>query len=160
MAAVASPVRPPTSTRYVFGDPIGSGGAGSVYRARDTVTGGPVAIKVLHCRMTENQTLHKRLATEFRAATQLEHPNIVRGLDSGRDPISKRRYLILEYVDGPSALALMERQLLTAVLRHTQGNQVQASRILGITRGSLRTKIRSLGITIERAVWSENDQAD
>jgi hypothetical protein len=44
MAAVASPVRPPTSTRYVFGDPIGAGGAGSVYRAKDKVTGGPVAI--------------------------------------------------------------------------------------------------------------------
>jgi two-component system nitrogen regulation response regulator GlnG len=57
-------------------------------------------------------------------------------------------------------LALMERQLLTAVLRHTQGNQLQAAKILGITRGSLRTKIRTLGITIERAVWSENDQGD
>ncbi len=53
------------------------------------------------------------------------------------------------------ALALMERHLLTGVLRHTQGNQVQAAKILGITRGSLRTKIRALGITIERAVSSE-----
>jgi two-component system nitrogen regulation response regulator GlnG len=58
------------------------------------------------------------------------------------------------------ALALMERQLLTAVLRHTAGNQVQAARILGITRGSLRTKIRALGITIERSVWSENEQPE
>jgi len=52
----------------------------------------------------------------------------------------------------------MERQLLTAVLRHTDGNQLRAAKILGITRGSLRTKIRALGITIERAVWSEDDQ--
>ena len=58
------------------------------------------------------------------------------------------------------ALALMERQLLTGVLRHTQGNQVQAAKILGITRGSLRNKIRALGITIERAVWSADDQSD
>src|SRR5207249_1734370 len=55
-------------------------------------------------------------------------------------------------------LALMERQLLTAVLRHTDGNQLRAAKILGITRGSLRTKIRALGITIERAVGSEDDQ--
>lgn len=54
-------------------------------------------------------------------------------------------------------LAHMERQLLTAVLTHTGGNQVQAARILGITRGSLRTKIRSLGINIEKAVWSDED---
>jgi two-component system, NtrC family, nitrogen regulation response regulator GlnG len=57
-------------------------------------------------------------------------------------------------------LALMERLLLTAVLRHTQGNQLQAAKILGITRGSLRTKIRALGITIERSVWSDGDQGD
>ena len=37
-------------------------------------------------------------------------------------------------------LAQMERFLLTRVLMHTAGNQVQAARILGITRGSLRTK--------------------
>ena len=43
----------------------------------------------------------------------------------------------------------MERQLITRVLQQTSGNQVQAARILGITRGSLRTKIRALQITIE-----------
>ncbi len=58
------------------------------------------------------------------------------------------------------ALALMERQLLTSVLRHTAGNQVQAAKILGITRGSLRTKIRALGIKIERSVWSDDDPAE
>ena len=57
-------------------------------------------------------------------------------------------------------LALMERELLVRVLRHTSGNQVQAARILGITRGSLRTKIRGLNISIERSVWSDDEQAD
>jgi two-component system nitrogen regulation response regulator GlnG len=55
-------------------------------------------------------------------------------------------------------LALMERQLLTRVLRHTAGNLLRAAKILGITRGSLRNKVRTLGITIERSVWSEDDQ--
>jgi two-component system nitrogen regulation response regulator GlnG len=58
------------------------------------------------------------------------------------------------------ALAFMERRLLTAVLRHTGGNQLQAARILGITRGSLRNKIRALGITIERSVSSEDEPAE
>jgi two-component system nitrogen regulation response regulator GlnG len=58
------------------------------------------------------------------------------------------------------ALALMERRLLTAVLRHTGGNQLQAAKILGITRGSVRNKIRALGITIARSVSSEEDQAE
>jgi two-component system nitrogen regulation response regulator GlnG len=51
------------------------------------------------------------------------------------------------------ALTLMERHLLTEVLRQTQGNQVQAAKILGITRNSLRFKIRAHDITIERSVW-------
>jgi two-component system nitrogen regulation response regulator GlnG len=46
----------------------------------------------------------------------------------------------------------VERSLLTRVLQHTGGNQAQAARILGITRGSLRTKIREHGITIAHTV--------
>jgi DNA-binding NtrC family response regulator len=50
------------------------------------------------------------------------------------------------------ALAAMERALLLRVLRHTEGNQAHASRVLGITRKSLRTKIRALGISIDRTI--------
>src|SRR5439155_11877381 len=57
-------------------------------------------------------------------------------------------------------LAQMERRLLTRVLQHTGGNQVQAARILGITRGSLRTKLRALGITVGRTVWADDDQPE
>jgi nitrogen regulation protein NR(I) len=56
-----------------------------------------------------------------------------------------------------SALRRMERQVLTQVLRHTDGNQVQAAKILGITRGSLRTKIRDLGINIGRTITGDGD---
>ena len=51
-------------------------------------------------------------------------------------------------------------EVLVRVLKHTGGNQLQAARILGITRGSLRTKIRALGISIARSVWSDDDQGD
>ncbi len=56
------------------------------------------------------------------------------------------------------ALALMERELITRVLNHCGGNQVQAARILGITRTTLRAKLRSLKLTIERSVCAEDDQ--
>lgn len=58
------------------------------------------------------------------------------------------------------ALTVMERQLLTRVLNYAGGNQTQAAQILGITRGSLRAKIRTLGIVIDHAVRSDNDQLD
>jgi len=57
------------------------------------------------------------------------------------------------------ALDRMEREVLVRVLKHTDGNQLQAARILGITRGSLRNKIRALGISIARSVWSD-EQGD
>jgi DNA-binding NtrC family response regulator len=46
----------------------------------------------------------------------------------------------------------LERILLPRVLRHTNGNQLRAAKMLGITRGSLRTKLRELGLHIEHKV--------
>jgi two-component system nitrogen regulation response regulator GlnG len=46
----------------------------------------------------------------------------------------------------------MERYLLTRVLRETDGNQSLAARMLGITRGSLRNKIRALRLSIDHVV--------
>ncbi len=56
-------------------------------------------------------------------------------------------------------LEVMERILLTRVLNHTQGNQSQAARILGISRSSLRNKLRSLDISISHVV-SGTDEPD
>jgi len=52
----------------------------------------------------------------------------------------------------PEALALMERELITRVLGYTKGNKLQAAKMLGISRLSLRRKIQSLGVRIERSV--------
>jgi two-component system nitrogen regulation response regulator GlnG len=50
------------------------------------------------------------------------------------------------------ALVRMETELITRVLRRTGGNQLEAARILGVTRTTLRTKLRQLGIAIDRIV--------
>jgi len=57
-------------------------------------------------------------------------------------------------------LALMERQLLSRMLDRTAGNQLRASELLGITRGSLRHKLRALGISIERSVSADDDRGE
>ncbi len=55
------------------------------------------------------------------------------------------------------SLTLMERFLITRVLRHARGNQSQAAKTLGITRGCLRNKIRLLGISIDQVVSIDDD---
>lgn len=52
-------------------------------------------------------------------------------------------------------MEITEREIISRVLRHTDGNQVQATKLLGITRSTLRTKIEQLGITIERVVETD-----
>jgi two-component system nitrogen regulation response regulator GlnG len=56
--------------------------------------------------------------------------------------------------------ARTERYLLTRVLQQTQGNQLQAARILGLSRNCLRAKLRALGIRIGRSVSAEGDPLD
>ncbi len=98
LLTASSSTQPPVIARYEFGAPIGSGGVGTVYRALDRETGREVAIKVLRDKLSEKPAVHQRFAQEFRAATQLEHPNIVRALDMGID--GNTSYLVYELVEG------------------------------------------------------------
>lgn len=49
-------------------------------------------------------------------------------------------------------IEIAEREIISRVLRHTDGNQVRATKLLGITRSTLRSKISQLGITIDTVV--------
>lgn len=50
------------------------------------------------------------------------------------------------------ALARMEAELISRVLKHTDGNQVEAAKLLGITGTTLRSKIRRAGIATDRVI--------
>jgi two-component system nitrogen regulation response regulator GlnG len=52
-------------------------------------------------------------------------------------------------------IALVERELITRALRRTHGHQAQASELLGINRTTLRTKLRDLGITLDKVVTEQ-----
>ena len=54
------------------------------------------------------------------------------------------------------SLATMEEALIRKILMHASGNQSKAAELLGVTRGTLRTKIRSLNIVIEHVVTSDS----
>src|SRR5688500_6966375 len=80
--------------------PIGAGGMGEVYRARDTRLGRDVAIKVLPSHLSAEPRLREHLEREARAISQLSHPNICTLHDLGRqDGVD---YLVLELLEGES----------------------------------------------------------
>jgi serine/threonine-protein kinase len=88
---------------------LGEGGMGTVYLAYNEAEGKQVAIKVLADRLASNPNYVDRFMREARNGTRLDHPNVVRCFDAGRDDASGKHYIVMEYVDGPSARALLDR---------------------------------------------------
>jgi serine/threonine-protein kinase len=89
---------------------IGEGGMGAVYLGYHEGQSQQVAIKVLADHLASNQSYVDRFYREARSGALLNHPNIVRFLSVGQDRATGKHYLVMEFVDGPSALALLERQ--------------------------------------------------
>jgi serine/threonine protein kinase len=85
---------------YEIVAPIGAGGMGEVYRARDTRLGRPVALKVISSLLAGAPELRSRFEREARAISQLSHPNICTLYDVGQD--GGIDYLVLEYLEGES----------------------------------------------------------
>jgi Tol biopolymer transport system component len=83
---------------YELLSPLGAGGMGEVYRARDTRLGREVAVKVLPESLAQDRERLSRFEREARAASALNHPNIVTIHDVGRE--GETAYLAMELVDG------------------------------------------------------------
>src|SRR4051812_34423060 len=86
----------------------GTGGMGAVFRARDRLTGEPVAVKVL----ADPRGNAERFAREGRVLAELRHPGIVRYVAHGTTP-SGELYLAMEWLDGEDLADRIARAPLT-----------------------------------------------
>ena len=92
--------------------PLGSGGMGDVYRGRDLTLGREVAIKFLPAKYTQDTARLARFEQEARAASSLNHPNIVTIHEIGQN--DGVPYIVMELVSGSTLRELLEgRPLLT-----------------------------------------------
>jgi eukaryotic-like serine/threonine-protein kinase len=83
---------------YEIQSPLGAGGMGEVYRARDTRLERTVAIKVLPHHLSSNPDLKQRFEREARSISSLNHPRICTLHDVGhQDGVD---FLVMEYLDG------------------------------------------------------------
>src|SRR3989442_14237739 len=81
---------------YEIVAPIGAGGMGEVYRARDTRLDREVAVKILPDHFANNATFKIRFEREAKTISQLSHPNICTLYDVGEN------YLVMELLEGES----------------------------------------------------------
>ena len=99
-----------TNTRlgpYEILGPLGAGGMGEVYRARDTRLDRTVAIKVLPRHVADREELRQRFEREARTVSSLNHPHICALHDIGRqDNID---FLVMEYLEGETLEARLQR---------------------------------------------------
>jgi Tol biopolymer transport system component len=83
---------------YEIQSPLGAGGMGEVYRAKDTRLDRTVAVKVLPGHLSENPEAKQRFDREARAISSLNHPNICTLHDVGhQDGID---FLVMEFLEG------------------------------------------------------------
>ncbi len=105
----------PAATRPVGSDPrigqvigeryrivarLGAGGMGVVYRAEHTLMDKPFAVKLLHAELGGSEELALRFEREAKSASRLDHPNIIRVTDFGREA-DGTLFLVMELLEGP-----------------------------------------------------------
>src|SRR5436190_1859988 len=96
-----------TIGQYDLVEKIAEGGMGTVYRGRNRSTGETVAVKVVPHHLLSNPVVLKRFEQEYLVARAIDHPNIVKALDFGRE--GDTRYLVMEFVAGESLGRKIER---------------------------------------------------
>jgi len=110
---------------YEVLEPIGAGGMGEVYKAKDSRLERTVAIKVLPDRLAENIELKQRFEREAKAISQLNHPHICTLHDVGnQDGVD---FLVMELIDGETLADRLERGPLATTEAVTAAIQIAAA---------------------------------
>src|SRR5215475_1544642 len=96
---------------YEIVAPLGAGGMGEVYRARDTRLDRTVAIKILPAHLSANPEARHRFEREARAISSLNHPNICTLYDVGHQ--EGIDYLVMEFIEGETLSSRLQKGALS-----------------------------------------------
>ncbi|HEX5131052.1 MAG TPA: protein kinase [Candidatus Krumholzibacteria bacterium] len=107
---------------YEILSPLGAGGMGEVYRARDTRLGRDVAIKVLPEHLSAHPEVRTRFEREAKTVSALNHPNICTLFDVGRE--GDVDYLVMELVEGDTLATRLQKGALPLADAVRIGSQI------------------------------------
>jgi serine/threonine protein kinase len=128
--------------RYKIESCIGVGGMGEVFRARRTLLGDIVAIKIIRARSGNTKHARKRFVAEARMCALLRHPHIVSVLDFGLEE-GVGPYLVMEHLNGQSLRQqLRERGPLTVAEVCNIASQVASALDLAHSHGIVHRDLK------------------
>jgi len=131
---------------YEILDPLGVGGMGEVYRARDTKLDREVAIKILPEELAADDKRVKRFEREARLLASLNHPNIasIHGFEDSEGV----RALVLELVDGPTLAQRIRRGPLPVKEALAVANQIAEALVAGHDAGVIHRDLKPENIKL------------
>jgi Tol biopolymer transport system component len=131
---------------YEIAGPLGSGGMGEVYRARDTRLDREVAIKLLPAGVTENPGRRARFEREARVLAQLSHPHICSLYDAGEE--HGAAFLVMEHIDGESLEQRLRRGPIPYTTALTWAIQIASALDAAHRRGIVHRDLKPANIMV------------
>ena len=133
---------------YELNAPLGAGGMGEVYRARDTRLDRAVAIKVLPAAIASDPVLRQRLEREARAISALDHPHICSLYDIGAE--NGIDYLVMQLVSGETLADRLTRGPLPVDEVCTLGAQIADALAAAHRRGIVHRDLKPGNVMVSR----------
>ena len=131
---------------YEILSPLGTGGMGEVYRARDTRLNRDVAVKILPLGIADNPIRRARFEREAQAISRLNHPNICAVYDVGsQDGVA---YLVMEYIEGESLAQRLRRGPLPATTSLRWAIQIAGALDAAHRRGIIHRDLKPANVMV------------
>ncbi len=131
---------------YEILSPLGAGGMGVVYMARDTKLGRLVALKFIRGGEREGEVARARLLREAKSASALNHPNIATIYEAGES--DGRAYIAMEFVEGRPLSAVIDRGALAPETAVRYGLQISAALAHAHDRGIVHRDLKPANVMI------------
>lgn len=163
--------------RYQILSVVGRGSMGVVYKARHELMGRLVAIKMLRGQLQMDERSIKRFEREAKAASRLDHPNVIAvhdfGLTENRTP-----YLVMDFASGVTLYEIQKRERVLSIQRavhifsqvcdalhhaHLQGvihRDLKPSNIMVLSREEDKDYVKVFDLGVAKIAWTDEEEED